>query len=37
MLSRVAESLFWLGRNVERSETVARILDVNWNRAMDFY
>jgi uncharacterized alpha-E superfamily protein len=37
MLSRVAESLFWLGRNVERSETVARILDVNHNRAMDYY
>lgn len=37
MLSRVAESLLWLGRNVERSETVARILDVNLNRAMDFY
>jgi uncharacterized alpha-E superfamily protein len=37
MLSRVAESLFWLGRNVERAETVARILDVNLNRAMDFY
>jgi uncharacterized alpha-E superfamily protein len=37
MLSRVADSLFWTGRNVERAETLARILDVNYNRAMDLY
>ncbi len=37
MLSRVADSVFWLGRNVERAETVARVLDVNYTRAMDFY
>ncbi|HTV74006.1 MAG TPA: alpha-E domain-containing protein [Candidatus Acidoferrales bacterium] len=37
MLSRVADSLFWMGRNVERAETIARILDVNYNRAMDLY
>jgi uncharacterized alpha-E superfamily protein len=37
MLSRVAESLFWLGRNVERAETIARILDVSYTRAMDLY
>ncbi|GAC1396008.1 MAG: alpha-E domain-containing protein [Vulcanimicrobiaceae bacterium] len=37
MLSRVAESVFWLGRNVERAETVARVLDVNYMRSMDFY
>jgi uncharacterized alpha-E superfamily protein len=37
MLSRVAESLFWLGRNVERAETIARILDVSYMRAMDLY
>jgi len=35
MLSRVAESFFWLGRNVERAEAVARILDVNYSRAME--
>jgi uncharacterized alpha-E superfamily protein len=35
MLSRVAESLFWLGRNIERAETIARALDVNYSRAMD--
>jgi uncharacterized alpha-E superfamily protein len=37
LLSRVADSLFWLGRNVERAETIARILDVNYTRAMDLY
>lgn len=37
MLSRVADSLYWLGRNVERAETIARILDVNYTRAMDLY
>lgn len=37
MLSRVAESVFWLGRNVERAETVGRVLDVNYTRAMDLY
>jgi uncharacterized alpha-E superfamily protein len=37
MLSRVADSLFWLGRNVERAETIARVLDVNYTRAMDLY
>ncbi|MGI9034334.1 MAG: alpha-E domain-containing protein [Acidimicrobiales bacterium] len=29
MLSRMAESLFWLGRYVERAEDTARILDVH--------
>jgi uncharacterized alpha-E superfamily protein len=37
MLSRVADSFFWLGRNVERAETIARILDVNYTRATDLY
>jgi uncharacterized alpha-E superfamily protein len=37
VLSRVAESLFWIGRNVERAETIARVLDVNVNRAVDVY
>jgi uncharacterized alpha-E superfamily protein len=35
MLSRVADSFFWFGRNVERAEAVARILDVNYSRAME--
>lgn len=29
MISRVAESCFWLNRHVERVETLARMLDVN--------
>ncbi len=28
MLSRIAESLFWIGRYVERADVTARILDV---------
>jgi uncharacterized alpha-E superfamily protein len=35
MLSRVAESMYWLARNIERAETLARILDVNLNRTID--
>ena len=37
MLSRHAESFFWLSRNVERAETVARVLDVTNTRAMDLH
>lgn len=29
MLSRIAESLFWIGRHVERADDTARILDVH--------
>ncbi|MBX3425552.1 MAG: alpha-E domain-containing protein [Pirellulales bacterium] len=31
MLSRVADSLYWMNRYVERAENVARFLDVNYN------
>ncbi len=37
MLSRLAESFFWLSRNVERAETVARVLDVAFTRAIDLH
>ncbi|MFN2460763.1 MAG: alpha-E domain-containing protein [Candidatus Velthaea sp.] len=37
MLSRFAESFYWLSRNVERAETVARVLDVTYTRAIDMY
>ncbi len=37
MLSRLADFMFWLGRNVERAETLARVLDVNHTRAVDHY
>ena len=29
MLSRIAESLFWIGRYVERADSTARILDIH--------
>ncbi len=31
MLSRVAESVYWMSRYVERAENVARFIDVNYN------
>jgi uncharacterized alpha-E superfamily protein len=34
MLSRIAESLFWIGRYVERAEDTARILDVHLQRML---
>lgn len=36
MLSRVAESLFWLSRYIERADNIARLLDVNLNILLDF-
>ncbi len=35
MLSRVADSLFWMSRYVERAENVARFIDVNLNLLLD--
>jgi uncharacterized alpha-E superfamily protein len=35
MLSRVADCLYWLGRNVERAENIARIVDVNLQLMLD--
>ncbi|WP_131746374.1 alpha-E domain-containing protein [Frankia sp. Cppng1_Ct_nod] len=35
MLSRVAESLFWIGRYSERAEHTARILDVHVQRVLE--
>ncbi len=35
MLSRLADSLFWLGRYVERAENVARFIGVNLNLMLD--
>lgn len=31
MLSRVAETIYWLSRSIERAENVARFIDVNYN------
>ncbi|HEX4085088.1 MAG TPA: alpha-E domain-containing protein [Chthoniobacteraceae bacterium] len=36
MLSRVANSLYWLSRYIERADNVARILDVNLQLLLDF-
>lgn len=36
MLSRVANSLYWMSRYVERAENIARILDVNLQLLLDF-
>src|SRR5215510_10367617 len=35
MLSRIAESLFWIGRYVERADDTARILDAFLNRLLE--
>ncbi|UJB70497.1 alpha-E domain-containing protein [Acaryochloris sp. 'Moss Beach'] len=35
MLSRVADSIFWLNRYIERAENVARFLEVNLNLILD--
>lgn len=35
MLSRVAERIYWLGRYMERSENVARMVNVNSNLLLD--
>jgi uncharacterized alpha-E superfamily protein len=34
MLSRVADSVYWMSRYVERAENVARFIDVNSNLAL---
>jgi uncharacterized alpha-E superfamily protein len=35
MLSRVAESIYWMSRYVERAENVARFIDVNLHLSLD--
>jgi len=35
MLSRIAESLYWIGRFVERAEDTARITDVNFHHTLE--
>ena len=35
MLSRVASSIYWLNRYVERAENIARFIDVNLNLLLD--
>ena len=35
MLSRVADSLFWMSRYLERAEHIARVVNVNLNLTLD--
>ena len=35
MLSRVANSIFWMSRYIERAENVARFIDVNLQLMLD--
>ena len=35
MLSRVADSIYWMSRYVERAENIARSIEVNYNLALD--
>lgn len=35
MLSRVAENIYWMARNVERAENIARIAEVNHHLSLD--
>src|SRR5262249_54853060 len=35
MLSRTAESLFWIGRYLERSENLARVVDVAYHARLE--
>ena len=35
MLSRIAESLYWIGRYVERAEDTARLLDVHYHLLLE--
>jgi uncharacterized alpha-E superfamily protein len=35
MLSRVADSIYWLNRYVERAENIARFIDVNLNLSLE--
>lgn len=35
MLSRVADSLYWINRNVERAENISRFVEVSEAMALD--
>ena len=35
MLSRVAESLFWTARSIERAENTSRMFDVRFHGLLD--
>ncbi len=35
MLSRVADSLYWMARYMERTDSVLRMLKINYNSSQD--
>lgn len=35
MLSRVADSIYWMARYIERAENITRFIDVNWHLNLD--
>ena len=35
MLSRIAESLYWFGRQLERAENVARMVHVDYHASIE--
>ena len=35
MLSRVANSIYWMNRYIERADNYARFISVNFNLALD--
>jgi len=35
VLSRIAESLYWIGRYIERAEGTARLLDVHYHLLLE--
>ena len=35
MLSRVADSIYWMSRYIERAENYARLIEVDYNLSMD--
>ncbi len=37
MLSRVADAIYWMSRNLERAENIARFIEVNWHMSLDYH
>lgn len=37
MLSRVADTIYWMNRYLERVDNYARFMDVNYNLSLEMY
>jgi len=35
MISRVADTIYWMNRHIERAENYARFMDVNFNLSLE--